>query len=230
MTHNCVTKWPIAVSQLSLGQIMACRMFGAKSLSRQWLAYFYWTSRNKLQLNLNSNADIYIEEIAFRDVVCGTVAICVKYTIMCWIATCKLRRGRPEPRQVWSVIKCVVNINTACIFQEVTKVSYNIPNGIVSIMLFVTWYPIWRVHPSINGGEKRGILYSPLRGTTLNFSDILTLKRLGHFFFKCNFISYCWDMWHLFGIILRVASQCLLFSYLWGATRWCVCRSTFDLA
>ena len=189
MNHNGVTKWPIALSQLSSVQILACRMFGAKSLSRQWLAYFYWTSTNKWQLNLNSNTNIYIKEIAFRNVVCRTVVIGVRYTKICWIPTCKFRRGRPEPRQVWSVIKCVVNINTACIFQEVTKVSYNILNGIVSIMLFVTWYHIWRVHPSLDGGKTRGILFSPLRGTTLNFSDILTLKRLGHFEKKCNFIS-----------------------------------------
>ena len=43
----------------------------------------------------------------------------------------------------------------------------------------------------------------------------------------CHIVGIC----SIFlGKRLRVASQCLLFPYIWGAARWCVWRSTLDPA
>ena len=51
-------------------QIMACRLFGTKPLSKQSLVIVNWTVRNKLQWNLNRNSIIFIQENAFENGVC----------------------------------------------------------------------------------------------------------------------------------------------------------------
>ena len=49
---------------------MACRLVGAKPLSEPMLEYCWLTIRNKLQWNLYRNSHIFIQEIAFENVVC----------------------------------------------------------------------------------------------------------------------------------------------------------------
>ena len=62
--------WP------SMIQIMACHLFGTKSLSEPILAYFkFHTSRNIFLWNLNWNKTISIEWNEFENVVCKMVAI-----------------------------------------------------------------------------------------------------------------------------------------------------------
>ena len=55
--------------------IMACRLVGAKPLSKPMRGYCFWTIRNKLQWNFNRNSYILIQENAFENVVCDMVAI-----------------------------------------------------------------------------------------------------------------------------------------------------------
>ena len=52
---------------VSLVQIMACRLVGARPLSEPMLEYL--TLRNKFQWNINRNSHIFIQEIAFENVV-----------------------------------------------------------------------------------------------------------------------------------------------------------------
>ena len=55
-------------TRASLVQIMACRLFGAMSLSEPMLKYCYWILRNKLQWNFNRNSYIFSHENAFENV------------------------------------------------------------------------------------------------------------------------------------------------------------------
>ena len=47
---------------------MACRLFGAKPLSKAML--LNWTLRNKLQRNFNQNTSFFIQENAYENFVC----------------------------------------------------------------------------------------------------------------------------------------------------------------
>ena len=57
----------------ALVQIMACRLFGAKPLSKPMLGY--WFFRNKLQYNFNEKTNIFIQENASENIVCEMAAI-----------------------------------------------------------------------------------------------------------------------------------------------------------
>ena len=51
----------------ALAQIMACRLFGARPLSKPMLFFFVnWTPMNKLQWNFNQNTKLFIHENAFE--------------------------------------------------------------------------------------------------------------------------------------------------------------------
>ena len=55
---------------------MACRLFGAKPLSKPMLGYCQLNLlKNKLQLNLNENTKLFIQENASKNIICETVAI-----------------------------------------------------------------------------------------------------------------------------------------------------------
>ena len=57
-----------------LVQIMACRLFGAKPLSKQcWIVN--WTLRNKLQWKFNQNMKLFIHKTALENVRCEMTAI-----------------------------------------------------------------------------------------------------------------------------------------------------------
>ena len=60
----------------ALIQIMACRLFGAKPLSKPILGDCHLDSWDKIQWNFNPNSCIFIQENAFENVVCETAAIC----------------------------------------------------------------------------------------------------------------------------------------------------------
>ena len=59
----------------TLVQIMACRLFGAKPLSKITLDYFNRTLRNKLQWNFTQNKKLFIDENASENIVCKMAAI-----------------------------------------------------------------------------------------------------------------------------------------------------------
>ena len=59
----------------ALVQIIACRLFGAKPLSKQICDIVNWTLRNKLQWNFYSNTNIFIHENASENIVCEMPAI-----------------------------------------------------------------------------------------------------------------------------------------------------------
>ena len=48
-------------------QIMACRLFGAKPLSKPMLGYCQWILRNQLQWNFNWNTKFFIHENAYEN-------------------------------------------------------------------------------------------------------------------------------------------------------------------
>ena len=50
----------------TLVQIMVCRLFGAKPLSKPMLAFVTWTLRNKLQWYLHRNTKLLIHENTFE--------------------------------------------------------------------------------------------------------------------------------------------------------------------
>ena len=56
-------------------QIMACRLFDAKPLSKPMLGYCQLDPWNKLQWNFNQNTNIFIQENAYENVVCETAAM-----------------------------------------------------------------------------------------------------------------------------------------------------------
>ena len=60
-----------------LVQIMACRLFGPKSLSKPMLGYLLSIGflRNKLQGNFDQNIKFFIQEIALENIVCEMTAI-----------------------------------------------------------------------------------------------------------------------------------------------------------
>ena len=59
----------------ALAQIMACRPFGAKPLSKPVLVIVNGTSRNKLQSNFNQNTKLFIDENASENIFCEMAAI-----------------------------------------------------------------------------------------------------------------------------------------------------------
>ena len=61
----------------ALVQIMACRLFGAKPLSKPMLGYSHLALRNKFQLNFNENTKLLIQENVFENFFCDMAAIFV---------------------------------------------------------------------------------------------------------------------------------------------------------
>ena len=61
-------------SKMTVNQVMVCPLFYAESLPKLILAY-WWTHRNKLQWNLNQNANVFSEGDAFRKFVYKMSAI-----------------------------------------------------------------------------------------------------------------------------------------------------------
>ena len=60
----------------ALVQIIACRLFGAKPLSKPMLIYCQWTLRNKIQWNSKQNIKLFIhEQNASKNIVCEISAI-----------------------------------------------------------------------------------------------------------------------------------------------------------
>ena len=54
---------------------MACRLFGAKPLSKPMLGYVNWTIGNKIQWNFNQNTKIFVHENASENIVYEMAAI-----------------------------------------------------------------------------------------------------------------------------------------------------------
>ena len=98
-------------SGVALVQIMACRLFGAKPLSKPMLDCCHWTLRNKLQWNFNQNAKLFIRENACENIVLEMAAI--------------LSRGR------WVNCKC----------QEVHQWPHTFPCGCNVSMTYVAEAP-----------------------------------------------------------------------------------------
>ena len=80
----------------ALVQIMACRLFGTKPLSKQCWVIVNWTLRNKLQWSFNPNIKLLIQENVPENIVCEMAAIlsrfqCVKecalYITVCNVAS-----------------------------------------------------------------------------------------------------------------------------------------------
>ena len=59
----------------ALVQIMACRLVGAKPLSKLMLGYHLLDFWNKLQWVSNQNTTFFIQENAFENVVCEMAAV-----------------------------------------------------------------------------------------------------------------------------------------------------------
>ena len=66
---------PHICNQVSIGQIMACRLFSAKPLSKPMLGYCWLDSGIKLQWNFNQNTKLFIHENASEKIVCKMGAI-----------------------------------------------------------------------------------------------------------------------------------------------------------
>ena len=59
----------------ALVHIMACRLFGARPLSKPILVIVNWTLRNKLNSNFNQNTKLFIHKDASENITCEMVAI-----------------------------------------------------------------------------------------------------------------------------------------------------------
>ena len=59
----------------ALVQIMACRLFAAKPLSKPMLGYCQLALRNKLPYNFNQNRKFFIHENASENIICEKAAI-----------------------------------------------------------------------------------------------------------------------------------------------------------
>ena len=70
-----------SVIQPSLVQLMACRLVGAKPLSKQCWNIVNWTLENKIQWNFNRNSNIFIQENAFEILVCEMATICLGFNV-----------------------------------------------------------------------------------------------------------------------------------------------------
>ena len=90
-----------------LVQIMACRLFGAKSLIINGLApnahYLNqcwvignWTLRNKLQWNFNQNKKLFIHENASENITCEIVAILSRGRWVKWIPPTQIFWHQPK--------------------------------------------------------------------------------------------------------------------------------------
>ena len=72
-----------SVNLPSLVPKMACRLDGAKPLSKYWNYYLKiwnivnWNPGNKLQWNFSQNSNIFIQENTFENVVCEMASICL---------------------------------------------------------------------------------------------------------------------------------------------------------
>ena len=58
-----------------LVQIIACRLFDAKPLSKSMLGYCQLNTMNKLQWNFNQNTKIFIHKKAYENIACEMAAI-----------------------------------------------------------------------------------------------------------------------------------------------------------
>ena len=75
-----------------LVQIMACRLFSAKSLSKPLLFYFFnQTLRYKFQWKSDQNTNLFIHEIASENIFCEMAAI--------------LSRGRWVKPSIWPLVR-----------------------------------------------------------------------------------------------------------------------------
>ena len=59
----------------AMAQKMACRLIGAKPLSKPCWVIVNWTLRNKLQWNFNQNTKLFIHGNAYENIVCEMAAI-----------------------------------------------------------------------------------------------------------------------------------------------------------
>ena len=59
----------------ALVQIMACRLFGAKPLSKPMLDYSQLSHKNKFQWKFNQNTKVFIHENASENIVCEMAVI-----------------------------------------------------------------------------------------------------------------------------------------------------------
>ena len=68
-------------------QIMACRLSGAKPLSKPMMTYCQSDHRNKLQWSCNQNKTTFMQENLFENIVCKMSAILscqLSYVMPCW--------------------------------------------------------------------------------------------------------------------------------------------------
>ena len=77
-----------------LVQIMACRLFKAKPLSKPMLGFVNWTLKNKLQWNFNQYTKLFIHEKASENIVCEMAAILSRGT---WVNYAIDKHGMAKP-------------------------------------------------------------------------------------------------------------------------------------
>ena len=184
----------------ALLQIMACRLFGAKPLSKPVLVIINWTPRNELQWNFNQNLKFFIEENAFEIVVCQNGGHFPRPQCV------KINWGVNKVANWWGFVdnipKCVFWKNTICIWTQISPIF--VPRG-----------PIGNRSTLVSGNDlaltsmKRlfeSILTSEvIRGqqATMNWYDQLdeailmcwSLGLVAHF--SINKTSYCKVLWSL---------------------------------
>ena len=71
-----------SVNQISLVQIMACRLVGAKTLFQSMLKYCYLHLRNYFQWNIKQSWHTFIQENAFENVIRDMAAICLDLDVL----------------------------------------------------------------------------------------------------------------------------------------------------
>ena len=76
--HSPSTAYMCQWIRSALVQIMACRLFGAKPLSKPMLFIVNWTLRNKIGWNFNKNTKRFIHENASE-----TITLSVKWWLFC---------------------------------------------------------------------------------------------------------------------------------------------------
>ena len=89
----------------ALVQIMACRLFGAKPLSKPMLIV-NWVLRNKYQWKFNQNTNLFIHENASEKIVCEMAAILSRGR---WVNLIIKRRIASSPAPYFHSISAVVH-------------------------------------------------------------------------------------------------------------------------
>ena len=142
---------------------MACRLEGAKPLSKPMLEYCYWTLRNKLKGNYNHNSNIFIQDKSLENLACETTSVLSwpQYVNRFSVLTNELI-SQHDIRSTFSIpvlrgILCFLTqpVMNKSISKEL-DITFNMPTSQLSAHIMCV-IDFWRYQQNVNGAIQNWI-------------------------------------------------------------------------